>query len=555
MSPNKAKTFTSPNGKKITVIPATKSLHPEYDGVEPVHRKKRVAAYCRVSTVLEEQQGSYDLQQSYYEAMIKNNPKWEFAGIYGDEGKSGTSLKGRTGFLEMMDDVRAGKIDCIITKATSRFGRNNAEFIQTLDELNSFGVEVLFESEGILTSGTNDRMMLQMMGIANEHYSSTLSNNVRWSKERNMRKGKITISYKTFLGYRKGQDGNPEIVEEEAKIIRLIYDLFLEGKTYAYIAKYLNEKQIPTPGGKEEWRGSNIKSILTNEKYTGDVLLQKTYKRSYLDKRSQKNTGEKPRVLIEDNHPAIIDKATFARVQELILKKKDRRSSGTDKNPFVGRIICAECKAYYGHKVWHSRGHIKYDMWVCSEKYTEENAYGGDKCKAANVRQEWIEKGYVYTLNQLLARKPQTLAKYGRKLKQIDARLASKEIDNEIKSLIAEYRKTEEQKAVLKGEFEFTFGDHSGYRAKKDSLKNKTAEIDRRIKELEGERRQLNISKKLIQTFISTLEAMPEQRRQFYGKDFINTIDRVEVGKYVLAYHFYGGECIKINIEAVKKMF
>lgn len=540
--------------KKVTVIPATKSLHPERDNVKPIREKIRVAAYCRVSTTQEEQQGSYELQYKYYEALIRNNPAWEFAGIYGDEGKSGTTLKGRTGFLQMMDDVRVGKIDYIITKATSRFGRNNAEFIEILDELESYGVEVLFESEGIVTSGQQNRTMLQMMGITNEHYSSTLSNNVRWSKERNMRQGKTTFCYKHFLGYEKGEDGEPRIVEEEAEVVRRIYELFMEGKSYTSIATYLTEQGVPTPGGKAKWGSGTIKSILTNEKYAGDALLQKTFKRNYLDKKAHVNDGERPKVLVENNHEAIIDKATFARVQELIKHRTKKRDSGTGKSPLAGKIICHDCGECFGHKTWTSRGRIKYSMWVCNHKYSEENSYGGDKCKTANLRQEWIEQGYLYTLNQILARRSEYLAKYGRKIKRITHRLQSGQIETDIKALELKARSVEEQIAIIRGESEFSFGRQAEFDERINEQRYQLEAIANEIEALRVERATLNHDKVILETFIKTLERMPEKQNVFNGTEFVRTIDRVEVSQFILTYHFYGGEYVKVNIELAKKM-
>ena len=551
---NTGTTTITKTGKKITVIPANKSLHPEQDGVRPERMKKRVAAYCRVSTLQEEQQGSYDLQQKYFESLIINNPKWELAGIYGDEGKSGTSLKGRIGFLKMMDDVRAGKIDLILAKASSRFGRNNAEFIAILDELDSYGVEVQFESEGVLVSGKQNRIMLQMMGVTNEHYSSTLSNNVRWSKERNMRKGQVTFCYKRFLGYEKGEDGKPKIVEEEAKVVRLIYELFLEGKPYTYIANYLTENEIPTPTGNDKWSGGVIKSILTNEKYTGDALLQKTYRRDYLDKKARKNTGEKAQIVVENNHPAIIDKDTFSRVQELVKARSCRKNSGTSESPFVGRIICADCGGNFGRKSWVSRGRIKYDMWVCNNKYTDKTAFTDDKCNVANLRQEWIETGYIYAMGQLLARKSQILAKYERKLARIEAKISSREIETALDALVAESRDIDENMMALRGEWEFTFGDKTEFFRRRDALKEQMIEIQDKAKLLENERAHLSSDAKQLKTFICALTTMPEQPVRFKGKDFINTIDRVEVSSKALSYCFYGGESVKVSIEIIKKM-
>lgn len=549
-----ATTPTMVNGKKVTIIPASKSYYPERDDVKPVREKKRVAAYCRVSTMMEEQQGSYNLQKSYYESFIKNNPAWEFAGIYGDEGKSGTSLRGRTGFLAMMDDVRAGKIDLIITKATSRFGRNNTEFMNILDELDSYGVEVKFESEGVLTSEQQNRIMLQVIGATNEHYSSTLSSNVRWSKERNMRSGKVTIAYKTFLGYEKGPDGEPKIVEEEAKIVRLIYGLFLDGKTYTYIAKYLTEHSIPTPTGKKTWGSGCVKSILTNEKYAGDAILQKTFRRNYKDKRIRKNDGEKPQVIVENNHEAIIDKATFAKAQELVKDREGKRTQGTGKSPFSGRVVCADCGEFFGHKTWTSRGRIKYSMWVCNHKYTEETSYGGDKCKTANLRQEWLESGYIYTMNQLLAHRGEYLAKYERKLARIDHRLSSGSIEKEIIKLDQEAKDIDERRAVLIGEWEFSYSDNNGFNNRFGELEKQAGANIAKKNELTTERTRLNAEKKKLESFIDAFKALPDKMERFNTQAFIKTIDHIEVGQYVLAYHLYGGECIKVNLSLIKKM-
>ena len=544
-------TITKP--KKVTIIPATKSLHPERDGVEPLH-KKRVAAYCRVSTTQEEQQGSYDLQQRYYESLIANNPNWEPAGVYGDEGKSGTTLRGRTGFLQMMDDVRAGKIDYIITKATSRFGRNNAEFIEILDELESYGVEVLFESEGIVTSGQQNRTMLQMLGISNEHYSSCLSNNIRWSQERNMRKGEVHFCYKHFLGYEKGKDGKPTIVEKEAKTIRSIYQLFLDGKTYSYIASYLTERNIPTPTGKGKWSSSTVKSILTNEKYAGDAILQKTFRRSYLDKSAHINTGEKPQIYVENDHPPIIDKATFTRAQELVKTRCQSRNSGTKKSPFSGKLICADCGEYFGHKTWVSRGRIKYTMWICNHKYSEETAYSDNKCKSANLRQEWVEQGYLYTMNQLLSARSEMLAKYERRLARVNHRLESGAIEKELKKLEEQDQELNKRIATLIGEREFSFGEQSELQNKEDALEHEGKEILEKTKTLETERQELNNEKKLLETFIQAFKAMPEVLTKFKAKDFTDTIDHVEVRQTSLLYEFYGGEGITVTTNLLRKL-
>lgn len=539
--------------KQVIVIPATKSLHPERDGVVPNRKKKRVAAYCRVSTTLEEQQGSYALQKQYYENFINSRADWELVGIYGDEGKSGTSLKGRTGFLNMMDDVRAGKIDCIITKATSRFGRNNAEFIRILDELEHYGVEVSFESEGIMTSGQQNRTMLQVMGATNEHYSNTLSNNVRWSKERNMREGKVTFCYKTFLGYEKGEDGNPQIVPEEAELVRLIFELFIAGQSYASVARELNARGYTTKTGKE-WKKAAVRRVLSNEKYTGDALLQKTYKKSYLDKSCTINNGEKSQYLVRNNHPAIIDRDTFAKVKELMGKREKNKTYGTAKSPFNGKIICSECGAYFSHKTWNSRGNIQYAMWTCGNKYTEETTYSDKKCKTPNLRQEWLEQGYLYTINQILARKTEYLGKCERKLVKLSRRLEPKNIDQEIKDKTKALKAVDDRLAELSREWEFTFGRNAEFLSRQAELKAEAEQIiaERRI--LEEERDNLRARKAELERFIVAIEKMPDKVERFSAEKFTNTIDHIAVGKNSLLYHFYGDVKVRVSLDDLREV-
>ncbi|MBQ2623201.1 recombinase family protein [Candidatus Saccharibacteria bacterium] len=548
---NKPETITTRNGKTVKIIPATKSLHPEKDGVTPIYQKKRVAAYCRVSTSQEEQQGSYALQKSYFEKLIANNPDWELVKIYGDEGKSGTSLKGRAGFLEMMDDVRAGKIDHIIAKATSRFGRNNAEFIKILDELEYYGVEVNFESEGILTSGTQTRMMLQMLGAANEHYSNTLSNNVRWSKERNMREGKVNICYGNFLGYKKGADGEPEIVPEEAETVKLIFSLFLNGMSYTSIATHLNSLGIVTKKNKP-WMGMAVKRVVTNEKYTGDVLLQKTFKKSYLDKQCHKNNGEKPQVLVKNNHEPIIDRDTFAKAKELIEERSTRNNRGTAKSPFVGKVICNECGGKFGHKTWNSRGNIKYSTWVCRNKYTEETAYGGKKCKTPNLREEWLVSGYLYAINEFLAGKGEYLAKYERKLARLEQKLEPRKLEQAIRAEDQKIKEIEEARIAFEREWEFTYGKSSEYSLRQEAFKAEMIKAMAEKKRLEEEQNNLRARKAELERFIKTIKSLPAQLTKFDAKTFIQTIDYVTVKPTLLIYNFYGGEHIRVSLEDIK---
>lgn len=259
---------------KVTVIPAM----PKFAVVDNVPlRKKRVAAYARVSTDSEEQQTSYEAQIDYYTKYIKEKSEWEFVKIFTDEGISATNTKKRDGFNEMIQCALNGEIDLIITKSVSRFARNTVDTLTTVRMLKEKGVEVYFEKENIYTLDSKGELLITIMSSLAQEESRSISENVTWGQRKRFADGNINLPYKQFLGYEKGENGFPKIVEAEAKIVRQIYDMFYyKGKTPSYIATYLTKNNVPTPAGKKIWQASTIESILTNEKYKGDALLQKT---------------------------------------------------------------------------------------------------------------------------------------------------------------------------------------------------------------------------------------------------------------------------------------
>ncbi len=380
--------------RKITIIePIQQRIASE---VTFVTRKLRVAAYARVSTEQDEQQSSYEAQVDYYTHYIKNNPDWEFVGIFADEGITGTNTKKRDGFNEMIDRALKGEINLILTKSISRFARNTVDTLQTVRNLKAAGVEVIFEKENLHTFDPKCEVMLTIMSSLAQEESRSISENVRWGQRKRMRDGNVTIAYAHFLGYKKGEDGRPEIVEDEAKIVRQIYEMFLAGRTIRYIADYLTEQGIPTPAGKSKWTVPTVKSILTNEKYKGDALLQKTYTVDYLTKEVRKNDGEVAQYFVENSHDPIIDPDTFDRVQEKMQNHCKNRNKIRSRHPFATRIICADCGSTYGHKVWHNPGNTeRYDVWYCNHKYGH-----GEKCKTPVLREEQIKEAFEMVLTE-----------------------------------------------------------------------------------------------------------------------------------------------------------
>ena len=258
--------------KNVTVIPATRNLH---TGIPTTSKAKRkVAGYARVSTDSDEQFTSYEAQVDYYTNYIKSRPEWEFVEVYTDEGISALNTKKRDGFNRMIADALDGKIDLIVTKSVSRFARNTVDSLTTVRKLKDKGVEVYFEKENIWTMDSKGELLITIMSSLAQEESRSISENVTWGQRKRFADGKVNMPYKQFLGYRKGADGLPKIVPEEAEIVRTIYRMFVEGMSAGSIAKHLTKNGIPTPSGKAVWQRHTIESILQNEKYKGAALLQ-----------------------------------------------------------------------------------------------------------------------------------------------------------------------------------------------------------------------------------------------------------------------------------------
>ena len=370
--------------RKVTVIPPIAEMQGE-SRIDM--RPKRVAAYCRVSTDREEQEHSFETQKAMYTEMIMMKPTWQMAGIYADEGITGTVAKKRPGFMKMIEDCRKGKIDMIVTKSVSRFSRNNLDCLMYVRELKQLGIPIIFEKEGINTIQVSSELLLTLFGALSQAESESISMNVKLGIRQSLKNGNVRFSYKTFLGYRKGADGQPEIVPEQADIVRRIYNDFLAGATYLEIAKRLTEEKVPTMGGGSRWFSERIKSILKNEKYKGDALLQKTYITDPISKRVKKNNGELPMYYVENSHPAIIERRIFDRVQEEIARragKKKVKQTGTKtelgrysgKYALTELLYCGECGTPYRRCTW-SRDGKKKIVWRCVSRLD----YGKKYCK------------------------------------------------------------------------------------------------------------------------------------------------------------------------------
>ena len=380
--------------RQVTVIPST--VNPISHMPTSIQHKRRTAGYARVSTDSDEQFTSYEAQIDYYTQYILGHADWEFVKVYTDEGISGTSTKRRDGFNQMVEDALAGKIDLIITTSVSRFARNTVDSLTTVRKLKEAGVEVYFEKENIWTLDSKGELLITIMSSLAQEESRSISENVTWGMRKRFADGKVSLPYKHFLGYRKGADKLPEIVPEEAELVRRIYRLFMSGKTPCTIAKLLTSEKIPTPTGRTKWSPTTIESILTNEKYKGDALLQKKYTVDFLTKKQKVNEGEVPQYYVENSHPAIIAPEEFEAVQAEFQRRKSlgRRYSG--QSVIAARIICGDCGDFYGSKVWHSNSKYRRVIWRCNSKFED-----GHQCATPTLDEEDVKSRFLVAYNSL----------------------------------------------------------------------------------------------------------------------------------------------------------
>ena len=379
--------------KKIHVIAPTANVS---EDVQNKYRQKRVAAYCRVSTQQEEQLNSYEVQTRYYTEKINSEPKWKLVKIFADKGITGTSTKHRDEFNKMIRMCKRGKIDMIITKSISRFARNTVDCLKYIRMLRDLNIDVYFEEQGIHSIEKGSEFYITVYGSLAQSESENISANVRWGKEQCAKEGNVQFRYKNTLGYRKGEDGNPEIVPEEAETIQYIYHRFLAGDSYGTIKSALESKGVLSPGGNNTWSYSTIRSILTNERYKGDIIVNKTFVVDCISKQIKKNNGERTKYYIENNHPAIIDDNTFGKVQEEIARRNSKhkvKQKGTktelgkysSKYALTELLVCGECGSPYRRCTWTASGN-KRIVWRCINRLD----YGKKYCHESPTIEESI---------------------------------------------------------------------------------------------------------------------------------------------------------------------
>lgn len=356
---------------RVTELPATMNRFT----ASPIEcmKRRRAAAYARVSTDHEDQMTSYAAQVDYYTNYIQNRSDLDFVRVYTDEGITGTSTAHRNGFRQMIADSLAGDIDLIITKSVSRFARNTVDSLSTIRLLKAHGVECYFEKENIRTFDSKGELLLTIMASLAQEESRSISENCTWGQRKRFADGKVTVPFSRFLGYDRGPDGALVINEKEAEVVRRIYRMFLQGETTYGIAKRLTEDGIPTPGGKAKWSRPVVQSILTNEKYKGDALLQKVFTVDYLTKKKKLNAGEIPQYYVEGDHEPIVSPEMYETVQAEFDRRRQHKAKSGDADIFSGRIICGCCGGFFIPKVWHSTNNYRKVIWQCGNRFENYN--------------------------------------------------------------------------------------------------------------------------------------------------------------------------------------
>ena len=397
--------------KTVAIIPPQM----KYDRHVRVEQKTlRVAAYCRVSTLLEQQEGSYEAQVDYYTEKINSNPNWKCAGIFADDGKSATQTKKRDDFNAMIDACMAGKVDLVLTKSVSRFARNTVDALQCIRKLKEKNVPGIFEKEGVNTMESGGELLITILSSQAQEESRNISENTRWGLTRRFENGIISVNHKKFLGYTKDEEGNLIIVPDEAVIVKRIFREYLEGKSIIQIAKGLQDDGIKTVTGLENWHPGTIDKMLSNEKFCGDACMQKTYTIDFLTKKKVKNQGYAPQYYIEDNHEAIIPKELFHQVQvekarraslnkaavtRKANKAKKEKSKYSSKYVLTELLTCGECGHSYRRQTWSKYGQ-KSAVWRCEDRLKHGTS---SKCHhSPTLKEEKLHDAIMKAINKVV---------------------------------------------------------------------------------------------------------------------------------------------------------
>ncbi len=513
----------------VIMIPA----NPELAKAGAVRRQLRVAAYCRVSTDSEEQLTSYEAQRTYYTDKIMSNPAWTMAGLFADEGITGTSAQKRPEFQRMIRQCRQKKIDLILTKSMSRFARNTVDSLKYIRALKELGIAIIFEEQNLNTLEMDNEMLLTIHSAFSQAESETMSSRVKWGKREAMREGKAIIQYNRLYGYRRGADNKPEIIPEQAEVVRRIYKQYLAGASLRMIQDTLESGQIPNIEGKPEWSLNVIRGILTSEKYCGDVLMQKTYVSDCISHKSLRNNGQLPKYLLPDHHAGIVDRQLFDAVQSEMARRSAGRSpskknaptgrtSYTSKYALSERLVCGECGTLYRRCVWAKRGR-KRTVWRCVSRLD----YGTKYCHSSpTLDEEPLQRAILAAINSVMG-KPADMAR------QISGamELELAPILGQMVSLADIQRRLEDLEKRFNALLEQTAEQMDGqdYMTEFQSITNEIAALKAQRTQLEAQHRNNAAATQRMNTAASLLAEAPPELTEWDESIIRQLVDTVRV--------------------------
>lgn len=402
--------------RQIVHIPAQRNVI----GRSITHQRNiRVAPYCRVSTDQEEQLNSFENQVSYYKDYVNRHPNYVLVDIYADEGISGTSTKRREDFNRMIADCEAGKIDLVITKSISRFARNTQDCLFYARKLKNLGIGIIFEKENINTLDGSGELLFTILSSLAQDESRSISENCQWGIRSLFKQGVLHINTNRFYGYDKDEEGKLIINPEQAKVVKWLFESYMDGMNPDVLARKLNEQRIPGCMGEPKWTVDTVMSILQNEKHKGDAILQKTFTEDFLTKRQIKNEGQVAQYYVTDDHEPIVSRELWEVTQLEIqrrrdyLKEHDLRTMGryTDEQPFTSRVFCGTCgNVFWRRTAYRDAGPQK--RWMCGTRYKEK---GNKSCINDTMKEEILHDAFVAAWNSILENRGEYLQKWKQK--------------------------------------------------------------------------------------------------------------------------------------------
>lgn len=532
---------------RVITIPAKAE-----EKTQETKRQLRVAAYCRVSTDEEEQLTSYEAQQTYYTDYIMKNRDWTMAGIFADEGITGTSARKRPEFLRMIKLCRKQKIDVILTKSISRFARNTVDCLNYIRILKELGIAVIFEKENINTLETDSEILITMMGAFAQAESESISANVRWGKRQAMREGKAIIQYKKLYAFQRGEDGKPEVIPEQAEVVVDIYNQYLSGASLRMIKDKLESDGILNVTGGTEWTTTAIRSILTNEKYCGDVLLQKTYISDCISRKVIKNTGQLPMYLVQNHHEGIVSRETFDAVQAEMARRNAGKSpskknaptgmtSYASKYALSERLVCGECGTLYRRCTWSKNGK-KRVVWRCVSRLD----YGTKYChQSPTMDEEPLQRSILAAINSVMSYKTELIRLIAGDMEMGLAPIPGEtmtiaEIDRQLEALNKHFQ-TLLSKAAEEGA--------EAYTEQFKAIVDETAALKDRRQAIEEQRKENAEANQYIENTVKTMQAASAELTEWDEatiRQLVNTVKVISADEIIV--YLRGGVEVRQDI-------